>query len=348
MYKQLTMCLCIGLATTFVACSKYDDGVVRSRLDKAESRLTSVESRVNTINEDLKSLRTVVDALQKGKYVTNVSPTSDGYTITFSDNTTVNLKHGAKGDKGEQGTQGLTGPQGIQGEAGKAGHTPQISVIQEADGSYYWQKDGELLLDAKGNKVKASGSQGTVGAQGASGAKGDDGVTPKLRIKNNRWEVSYDKGASWNPVPNAVSPVGPKGDDGYTPQGANLFKSIKDNGDYVSIILSNGQELKLPKVKVFTVEFKEAGNVITNLSIPANTKKSITYTLVGKSKGTLKITAEGHDGYQVRVRRDYQDRGSIEITAPASAVESTLYVFIGDDERTVMFPLKINATAVAP
>lgn len=348
MYKQLTMCLCIGLATTFVACSKYDDGVVRSRLDKAESRLTSVESRVNTINEDLKSLRTVVDALQKGKYVTNVSPTSDGYTITFSDNTTVNLKHGAKGDKGEQGTQGLTGPQGIQGEAGKAGHTPQISVIQEADGSYYWQKDGELLLDAKGNKVKASGSQGTVGAQGASGAKGDDGVTPKLRIKNNRWEVSYDKGASWNPVPNAVSPVGPKGDDGYTPQGANLFKSIEDNGDYVSIILSNGQELKLPKVKAFTVEFKEAGNVITNLSIPANTKKSITYTLVGKSKGTLKITAEGHDGYQVRVRRDYQDRGSIEITAPASAVESTLYVFIGDDERTVMFPLKINATAVAP
>ena len=348
MYKQLTMCLCIGLATTFVACSKYDDGVVRSRLDKAESRLTSVESRVNTINEDLKSLRTVVDALQKGKYVTNVSPTSDGYTITFSDNTTVNLKHGAKGDKGEQGTQGPTGPQGIQGEAGKAGHTPQISVIQEADGSYYWQKDGELLLDAKGNKVKASGSQGTVGAQGASGAKGDDGVTPKLRIKNNRWEVSYDKGASWNPVPNAVSPVGPKGDDGYTPQGANLFKSIKDNGDYVSIILSNGQELKLPKVKAFTVEFKESGNVITNLSIPANTKKSITYTLVGKSKGTLKITAEGHDGYQVRVRRDYQDRGSIEITAPASAVESTLYVFIGDDERTVMFPLKINATAVAP
>ena len=348
MYKQLTMCLCIGLATTFVACSKYDDGVVLSRLDKAESRLTSVESRVNTINEDLKSLRTVVDALQKGKYVTNVSPTSDGYTITFSDNTTVNLKHGAKGDKGEQGMQGLTGPQGIQGEAGKAGHTPQISVIQEADGAYYWQKDGKPLLDAQGNKVKASGSQGTVGAQGASGAKGDDGVTPKLRINNNRWEVSYDKGASWNPVPNAVSPVGPKGDDGYTPQGANLFKSIKDNGDYVSIILSNGQELKLPKVKAFTVEFKEAGNVITNLSIPANTKKSITYTLVGKSKGTLKITAEGHDGYQVRVRRDYQDRGSIEITAPASAVESTLYVFIGDDERTVMFPLKINATAVAP
>ena len=345
MYKQLTMCLCIGLATTFVACSKYDDGVVRSRLDKAESRLTSVESRVNTINEDLKSLRTVVDALQKGKYVTNVSPTSDGYTITFSDNTTVNLKHGAKGDKGEQGMQGLTGPQGIQGEAGKAGRTPQISVIQEADGSYYWQIDGELLLDAKGNKVKASGSQGTVGAQGASGAKGDDGVTPKLRINNNRWEVSYDKGTSWNPVPNAVSPVGPKGDDGYTPQGANLFKSIKDNGDYVSIILSNGQELKLPKVKAFTVEFKEAGNVITNLSIPANTKKSITYTLVGKSKGTLKITAEGHDGYQVRVSRA-SSGGSIEITAPASAVESTLYVFIGDDERTVMFPLKINATAV--
>lgn len=347
MYKQLTMCLCIGLATTFVACRKYDDGVVRSRLDKAESRLTSVESRVNTINEGLKSLGAVVDALQKGKYVTNVSPTSDGYIITFSDNTTVNLKHGAKGDKGEQGTQGLTGPQGIQGEVGKAGHTPQISVIQEADGAYYWQIDGKLFLDAQGNKVKASGSQGTVGAQGASGAKGADGVTPKLRIYNNRWEVSYDN-STWNPVPNTASPVGPKGDDGYTPQGANLFKSIQDNGNYVSIILSNGQELKLPKGKVFTAEFKEGTNIITALTLSANEKKSIDYILVGGFKGTLKITAEGHDGYQVRVRRNYQDRGSIEITAPASAVESTLYVFIGDDERTIMFPLKINATAVAP
>ena len=347
MYKQLTMCLCIGLATTFVACRKYDDGVVRSRLDKAESRLTSVESRVNTINEGLKSLGAVVDALQKGKYVTNVSPTSDGYIITFSDNTTVNLKHGAKGDKGEQGTQGLTGPQGIQGEVGKAGHTPQISVIQEADGAYYWQIDGKLFLDAQGNKVKASGSQGTVGAQGASGAKGADGVTTKLRIYNNRWEVSYDN-STWNPVPNTASPVGPKGDDGYTPQGANLFKSIQDNGNYVSIILSNGQELKLPKGKVFTAEFKEGTNIITALTLSANEKKSIDYILVGGFKGTLKITAEGHDGYQVRVRRNYQDRGSIEITAPASAVESTLYVFIGDDERTIMFPLKINATAVAP
>ena len=347
MYKQLTMCLCIGLATTFVACSKYDDGVVLSRLDKAESRLTSVENRVNTINEGLKSLSSVVDALQKGKYVTNVSPTSDGYIITFSDNTTVNLKHGAKGDKGEQGTQGLTGPQGIQGEAGKAGHTPQISVIQEADGAYYWQINGKPLLDAQGNKVKASGSQGTVGAQGASGAKGADGVTPKLRINNNRWEVSYDN-STWNPVPNTVSPVGPKGDDGYTPQGANLFKSIKDNGNYVSIILSNGQELKLPKGKAFTAEFKEGTNIITALNLSTNEKKSIDYTLVGGFKGTLKITAEGHDGYQVRVRRNYQDRGSIEITAPASVVESTLYVFIGDDERTIMFPLKINAASVAP
>ena len=348
MYKQLTMCLCIGLATTFVACSKYDDGVVLSRLDKAESRLTSVESRVDTINEGLKSLSSVVDALQKGKYVTTVSTTEDGYAITFSDNTTVNLKHGAKGDKGEQGAQGLTGAQGIQGETGKAGHTPQISVIQEADGAYYWQIDGKFITDANGNKVKASGSQGTVGTQGVSGDKGADGVTPKLRIYNNRWEVSYDKGTSWYPVPNAVSPVGPKGDDGYTPQGANLFKSINDNGNYVSIILSNGQELKLPKGKAFTAEFKEGTNIITALNLSANEKKSIDYILVGGFKGTLKITAEGHDGYQVRVRRNYQDRGSIEITAPASVVESTLYVFIGDDERTIMFPLKINATAVAP
>ena len=347
MYKQLTMCLCIGLATTFVACSKYDDGVVLSRLDKAESRLTSVESRVNAINEGLKSLSSVVDALQKGKYVTTVSPTEDGYTITFSDNTTVNLKHGAKGDKGEQGAQGLTGSQGIQGETGKAGHTPQISVIQEADGAYYWQIDGEFLTDANGNKVKASGSQGTVGAQGASGAKGADGVTPKLRIYNNRWEVSYDN-STWNPVPNTVSPVGPKGDDGYTPQGANLFKSIKDNGNYVSIILSNGQELKLPKGKAFTAEFKEGTSIITTLNLSANEKKSIDYILVGGFKGTLKITAEGHDGYKVRVRRNYQDRGSIEITAPASVVESTLYVFIGDDERTIMLPLKINVASVAP
>ncbi|HCV15175.1 MAG TPA: hypothetical protein DF637_02405 [Rikenellaceae bacterium] len=64
-------------------------------------------------------------AIASGKLIKTVATTSTGYTITFSDNTTISLNHGTNGTNG---TPGATGP------AGATGFTPIIGI--DADG--YW------------------------------------------------------------------------------------------------------------------------------------------------------------------------------------------------------------------
>ena len=87
---------------------------------------------------------------------------------------------GPEGDKGDTGPQGEQGPQGIQGPQGEKGE--------------------------KGDKgdTGPQGVQGPQGNTGSSGADGVDGITPKLKIENDYWYVSYDNGASWTGVGPAV------------------------------------------------------------------------------------------------------------------------------------------------
>jgi hypothetical protein len=67
-------------------------------------------------------------AIASGKLIKTVTTTSTGYTITFSDNSTISLNHGTNG------TPGATGPAGPAGPAGATGFTPIIGI--DADG--YW------------------------------------------------------------------------------------------------------------------------------------------------------------------------------------------------------------------
>lgn len=342
MKKQIITCLSIGLSLALVACSKYDDTEVLSRLDKAESRLTTIEDRVNSLNKDLEKLRTLTEAISQGKYVTSISPVTDGYKIIFSDNQEITLRHGAKGDKGDTGAQGLPGATGATGATGAAGHSPQISVALD-NGVYYWQVDGSWLLDSSGSKISASGTQGSAGQTGATGATGQAGITPKLRINNSIWEVSYNEGASWQSL--GVNAVGPKGDAGYSPQGANIFTSISNGANEVMITLSGGSVLKIPKGGAFTINLSQS-----QVTVAAGAEVQVNYTINGGLKGAPKVTAEGHDGYQVKVNRNFLDRGTLVIKAPSTAPESEVWLFAGDDERTIMQPIKINvaSTTVTP
>ena len=88
---------------------------------------------------------------------------------------------GPEGDKGDTGPQGEQGPQGVQGPQGEKGE--------------------------KGDKGDTGprGEQGPQGNTGSSGADGVDGITPKLKIENDYWYVSYDNGATWQGVGPATS-----------------------------------------------------------------------------------------------------------------------------------------------
>lgn len=253
MKKELVMSL--GLALSCLACSKYDDSALYDRIAKLEQRVGAIEEKVKVANEDIKTLKDLVSASTQGKTITEVKKTDEGYDLIFSDKQVISIK---------------------MGRNGADGHSPKISVAQE-NGVYYWQLDGQWLLDAQGQKVRVSGetgpqgpqgpqgvpgkdgpvgpqgpqgapgkdgaasAQGTpgqAGPQGPQGVAGQDGKTPKLRINAGKWEVSYDE-QKWEPV-KVVSETN-------TVTGWDVFKKIEETATEVIITLKSGSTIKLNK-----------------------------------------------------------------------------------------------------
>ena len=213
MKKELVMSL--GLALSCLACSKYDDSALNDRLAKLEQRVGAIEEKVKVANEDIKTLKSLVSASTQGKTITEVKKTDEGYDLIFSDKQVISIKHGRNGVDG---------------------HSPKISVAQDG-GVYYWQLDGQWLLDAQNQKVRVSGE---TGPQGLQGVAGQDGKTPKLRINAGKWEVSYDE-QKWVQV-KVVS-------DTNTVTGWDVFKKIEETEKDVVITLKSGDKIRLPKEK---------------------------------------------------------------------------------------------------
>ena len=223
MKKELVMSL--GLALSCLACSKYDDSALYDRLAKLEQRVGAIEEKVKVANEDIKTLRSLVSASTQGKTITEVKKTDEGYDLIFSDKQVISIKHGRNGVDG---------------------YSPKISVAQDG-GVYYWQLDGQWLLDTQRQKVRVSGETGPVGPQGPQGALGKDGAVgpqgpqgpkgqdgavgpqgpqgPKgqdgaVGPQGPQGPKGQDGAASTQGTPGQAGPQGPRGDKGETgPQG---------------------------------------------------------------------------------------------------------------------------------
>jgi hypothetical protein len=208
MKKELVMSL--GLALSCLACSKYDDSALNDRLAKLEQRVGAIEEKVKVANEDIKTLKSLVSASTQGKTITEVKKTDEGYDLIFSDKQVISIK---------------------MGRNGADGHSPKISVAQDG-GVYYWQLDGQWLLDAQGKKVRADGTTGPQGPQGPQGVPGKDGaVGPQgpqgapgkdgaVGPQGPQGPKGQDGAASTQGTLGQAGPQGPRGDKGETgPQG---------------------------------------------------------------------------------------------------------------------------------
>ena len=222
MKKLLTLCIAITLLCA-VGCSEsgYDDSLLRNELTDLANRVAKLEQLCQQMNTNISSLQTIVNALQQNDFITAVVPVTQGgkvigYTITFSRSGAITIYHGNDGS------------------------TPQISVKQESDGIYYWTLNGEWLLDASGNKIQANGVNGTNGI---------NGITPKLKIENEYWYISYDNGATWEQLGKAT------GNDGIN--GDNLFTSVTQDDDYVYFNLADGTTITLPKHDKENIQFED-------------------------------------------------------------------------------------------
>lgn len=232
--------IAILFSISFTSCGDdYDDSIIIDRVDNLENRVTQLEEICKQINTNISSLQNIVAALENNDYVTSVTPiTKDGkevgYTITFSKSQPITIYHG------KDGKDGADGKDGVNGTDGKDGVTPIIGVSKDADGIYYWTLDGKWLLDSDGNKIKAIG---TDGQDGESGTDGKDGITPQLKIENNFWYVSYDKGANWTKLGAAATTVD------------ETFKDVTVNDNTVTFTLADNTTFTLPRYKAVSITF---------------------------------------------------------------------------------------------
>ena len=289
------------------------------------SAFEALKQQCEQMNTNIEALQVIVNALQNNDYITSITPIYEGgkevgYIINFTKSGKVTIYHGKDGQNGANGSNGTNGVDG---------HSPIVGVAKDTDGFYYWTVDGSWLLDENGQKVKAvgidgqNGSNGSNGQDGANGAAGKDGVTPQLKIENGMWYVSYDNGASWIELGQATGDQGPQGNTGATgPQGPQgtpgvngdaFFQSVTETKDYVSMVLANGTEIKIPKysavaatltlgkVTGFTATFD--GQVVRHsLDLKVTVYYSTTDNLtVYKHKGKTSVTEFNGDSFTLRL-----------------------------------------------
>ena len=148
------------LTFTFTFCS-YDDSELRNSMQELQDRITELEKTSGLLQNDINSLKAIFEKLNDAVTVDSAVETEEGWTITFSDGTSVTIS------------------------VGETGYTPSIIIVQE-NGNFYWAyetEDGsiEFLTDENGEKIPAAAT------------------APQVRInpETGNWEISSDGGNTW-------------------------------------------------------------------------------------------------------------------------------------------------------
>lgn len=253
-YRNFFSCVLCALACVLSVTGCYDDSDVWGKLNEHESRIVKLEILTEEYNANLSSLQGVLNALNERDYVTDVLPVNRngkevGLTIIFSKKSPITIFFG-------EVSIGNLG-----------GAFPEIGVGKDVDGNYYWTLDGIWITDDEGNKILASGQAGQ------QGAAGQNGVTPKLKIENDKWYVSYDNEKTWNLLGDVPSGGSSVSGGSNQPVGGCVFSDVKVGENSVALTLTDGTEVVVPKkFKVnFVVGNPECTHVeITGVAMPVS------------------------------------------------------------------------------
>lgn len=157
----------------------------------------------------------------------------------------------------------------------KNGEKPSISVEQGEDGVWYWTVDGEPLL-ADGNKIPAT-------------------IAPEFKIENGQLWFRLN-GGEWTVIPGAETGIG-------------LVQDVRETEEDVTLVLSDGREITIPKVQSFALEIEAPYS-----GVDAGEYISMSYTVTAGDEETT-VTAICDGGFTADVRGDSQS-GTINIIAP--------------------------------
>ena len=310
-YLLCICCLSLGL----LGSCKYDDSDLVERVDNLEGRLAKLEEQCKQINANINSLQIIVNALKEANHITSISNLVEngveiGYKIEFAKSDPIHIYHGKAGADGARGEDGYTPLIGVkkdkdgiyywtldgnwltdndgnkvraQGLDGKDGYNGKDGKDGEDGKDGKDGKDGYNGSDGKDGKDGYNGSDGKDGKDGYNGKDGKDGyngkngVTPKLRIKDGNWDVSYNNGVSWETLGSATGRVVPC-----------PIKSVEVKGRYVLFTLNSGDEIKIPLYNAITIKFEE-----TTIGMGASSQIDLLYTLTGGDNVKVSAIGEG-------------------------------------------------------
>ena len=258
--KKLFFTLVAAATLSLTACDDYDDGALWDAVNDHESRLEALEQWQEQVNGNIAALQQLLNTTD---YITKVTPVMEdgrqtGYTIEFLHQSPITIYNGDKGDKGDPGEDGQDGQDGQDGADGQDGvdgqdgQTPQIGLVKDEAGDWYWTLNGELMLDQDGNPIRANGHDGADGEPGQDGQDGHDGQagkpgepgtpgkpgadapTPQIKLGStlagntcygidgkkedspaeSAWYLSVDDGKTWYRISGEKGAAGDDGDKG--------------------------------------------------------------------------------------------------------------------------------------
>lgn len=271
----------------FAACT----GELEDRVTSLENRLDKLEALVN---DNVNSIKALVEANAKAVTINSVTTTDNGYVIKFSDGTTATITNG------QDGAPGQNGQDGAPGQDGKDAAAPQIGV-QEIDGVLYWTVNGELLK-FNGENIRVTGNDGQDGAPGQAGQDGKDGITPQFKVEEGKWYISFD-GEVWSEVGSAVTEV----------------KSVVtvETTDEAYIFHIDDTTISIPKTNAFSLKLDQNDSI----ELKAGERIMLTYNIVGEDE-TTHVAVESSN---FKAELDEYTK-TLFITAPAEPVDG--YVLI--------------------
>lgn len=286
MRKHSLIMLAAGLLG-FAACT----GELEDRVTSLENRLDKLEALVN---DNVNSIKALVEANAKAVTINSVTTTDNGYVIKFSDGTTATITNG------QDGAPGQDGQDGAPGQDGKDAAAPQIGV-QEIDGVLYWTVNGELLK-FNGENIRVTGNDGQDGAPGQDGQDGKDGITPQFKVEEGKWYISFD-GEVWSEVGSAVTEV----------------KSVVtvETTDEAYIFHIDDTTISIPKTNAFSLKLDQDDSI----ELKAGERIMLTYNIVGEDE-TTHVAVESSN---FKAELDEYTK-TLFITAPAEPVDG--YVLI--------------------
>ena len=269
-------------------------GMVQEELEATHAKLEALQKAAAEASKQLEDLTVIVKLLENSDDHTidpaSLKVTEDGYEVSFKDGETIVIPFG---------------------KDGKDGRTLiPVGVMQDEDSLYYWQVDGEWLLDDEGNKMRACATDGADGADGA------DGVMPQIVVENGSWWIVFE---GQEPVEIA------KCED---IDGVGVFSDI-DVTDPERLILTllNGTKLEIPYYFAIKVSFSGAAK--DTVLIGAGELLPIPYEVLVEGAGSEPVVVtSGTDGvyFSRIVEGEQPGKGMVLVQAPA--VFSEGYIFL--------------------